>query len=248
MTGPATAVAAPSLALLGLEPLRAAIEYVRLRCTRRRKAPRGDGHPVVLFPGLCTDCRMVGVLGAWCESLGHPTRDWGRGFNTGPGEDMETWLDALGQELLDGELRQAAPATLIGWSLGGLYAREIAKLRPHRIRQVITIGTPSVGLTQATNASWLYRLANGRWPNLAPAIARRLEATPPVPTTAIYSRTDGIVAWRACRPAKRMRVDYVEVASSHLGLVCHVDVLRAIEDRLQRPVRRRVGRARRCSS
>ena len=92
--------------------------------------------------------------------------------------------------------------SLVGWSLGGIYAREIAKKLPSSVRQVITIGTPFAGTGgDETHVGWLYRLVSGNNPTRDAQMMRRLRTTPPVPTTSIYSRSDGIVAWQACLSA-----------------------------------------------
>jgi pimeloyl-ACP methyl ester carboxylesterase len=125
--------------------------------------------------------------------------------------------------------------TLIGWSLGGLYAREIAKALPHRVRQVITLGTPFARIANSTNVQWLFELLSGTSAAVDTALARRLAAAPPVPTTSIYSRSDGVVAWQACVAKPSPLAENVEVESSHLGLIWHPDVLRIVADRLAQP-------------
>lgn len=94
---------------------------------------------------------------------------------------------------------QSQQATLIGWSLGGLYAREIGKLMTPRVRQVITIGTPFNCDSDHTNVGWLFRLMSGGSTVIDPSLSRRLRKPPPVRTTSIYSRSDGVVAWQTCR-------------------------------------------------
>jgi hypothetical protein len=191
---------------------------------------------VVIFPGLASDGHAVAPLRAHCQRLGYAAMDWGRGWNTGPDGDVDAWLQALADDLdvLLGD--DPVPATLIGWSLGGLYARELAKLARVPVRQVITIGTPFNGTPAQTHAGWMYRLLNGRTARLAPALRRRLATPPPVPTTSIYSRSDGVVAWQAClhdRPAPQ--VQDVAVHGSHLGMGWNPQVLQVVADRLARP-------------
>jgi pimeloyl-ACP methyl ester carboxylesterase len=125
------------------------------------------------------------------------------------------------------------PATLIGWSLGGLYAREIGKLMAPRLRQVITIGTPFNAEADHTNAGWLFRLLSGSSAVLDPALSRRLRTPPPLRTTSIYSRTDGVVAWQTCRHARRSKLVHdIEVDGSHIGMGWNREVLDAVTDRL----------------
>jgi pimeloyl-ACP methyl ester carboxylesterase len=226
---------APSLALLVAEPLRALFEYVRMRCMAQARNAAGDGHPVVVFPGLATNHLPVRPLVAFCSGLGYHALDWGRGFNTGPQGAVDDWLDELGADVGRIVRKRARRATLIGWSLGGLYAREIAKRRPADVRQVITIGSPFAGGPGDTHAGWLYRLVNGERAHLPRALAVRLRTAPPVPTTSIYSRSDGVVAWRACRSARAEHVENIEVEGSHLGLAWNPRVLTVIADRLGQP-------------
>jgi pimeloyl-ACP methyl ester carboxylesterase len=225
----------PHLGMFALEPVRAALEFARLQFTSGDSAARGDGHAVVLFPGLGTDHRVMMPLSKHCERLGYAVRDWGRGCNTGPAPDARSWLREL-----TGEVAAATPATrkavtLIGWSLGGLYAREIAKAIPGRVRQVITLGTPVARLADATNVQWLFEFLSGVRGAVDASLARALRTPPPVPTTSIYSRSDGVVAWQACIGKPGPQSENIEVESSHLGLVWHPDVLRVVGDRLAQP-------------
>ena len=237
----APAAGRPALQLLGTEPWRATREFLHLQISRltQPEAPRGDGHPVVVFPGLASDHRPLAPLLKHCRRLGYEALDWGRGFNAGPRGNTDAWLQDLADELqrrLRG--RHLAPS-FIGWSLGGLYARELAKLPGLAVRQVITIGTPFNGSPQQTHAGWLYRLLGGSPDTLDPAMRRRLRTAPPVPTTSIYSRSDGIVAWQACRhePLSRHHrpqhpVEDIEVHGSHLGMGWNPRVLAIVADRL----------------
>ncbi len=229
----AHAVQRPSLALLGAEPFRAAIEFARNRLHKSPASQPGDGHPVVIFPGLGADGASVATLRKHCRALGYNAFDWGRGFNTGPQGDLDTWLKALKAQVAELLEAYAQPATLIGWSLGGLYAREIGKLMAPRLRQVITIGTPFNSAADHTHAGWLFRLLSGNSTALDPALSRRLRTPPPVRTTSIYSRTDGVVAWQTCRHDKPSRlVHEIEIEGSHLGMGWNRQVLAAVTDRL----------------
>lgn len=230
-----TAYAPPSLGLLGCEPLRAAFEYLSHQFARERIALRGDGHPVIVFPGLATDKQATAPLRSFCEKLGYEVHDWGRGLNTGPQGDVHAWLDELADHIAT-LLSTDEPMSLVGWSLGGIYAREVAKRHPQRVRQVITIGTPFAGTPQMTHASLLYRWVNGSVPIADDALLRRLRTAPTVPTTSIYSRTDGVVAWQACiQPGHCETIQNLEVDGSHCGLPWNSQVLRIVADRLAQP-------------
>jgi len=232
----AQAYCAPSLALLGLEPVRAVLEYIGAWTMDRRALPAGDGHPVVLFPGLASDQTCLAPLREFCQELGYEASDWGRGFNTGPPGDVEAWVGELAREVADAAERRGRRISLVGWSLGGLYAREIARLVPHSVRQVITLGSPFAADGDATNVGWLCRMLGGLPARIAPELAQRLPRTPPVPTTSVYSRSDGVVAWQACvEPCDHRQAQNIEVEASHVGLVWSSRVWSVVADRLAQP-------------
>jgi alpha-beta hydrolase superfamily lysophospholipase len=219
--------------LLGAEPFRAAIEFAVHKLGQSADSKPGDGHPVVIFPGLGADGKSVATLRDHCRSLGYEAFDWGQGFNTGPQGDLDVWLHGLKAQVNDLLAGHTQPATLIGWSLGGLYARELGKLMAPRVRQVITIGTPFNAEADHTNAGWLFRLLSGHSSAMDPALSRRLRKPPPMRTTSIYSRSDGVVAWQTCQHHKPSRLVHdIEVDSSHLGMGWNRDVLAAVADRL----------------
>jgi pimeloyl-ACP methyl ester carboxylesterase len=163
-------ITAPNWMLLGTEPVRAALEYARMRSMNTAALPRRDGHPVVIFPGLAANPYSTGPLVRLCRQLGYAAFDWGRGFNTGPRGDVDTWLDELAQHVDSLDASRSRSMSLIGWSLGGIYAREVAKKLPGRVRQVITVGTPFAGTAEHTHAAWIYRMVNGRSPSFDEAL------------------------------------------------------------------------------
>lgn len=228
-----SAAGAPPLTLLGLEPLRAALEYARMRLMDASDMPQGDGHTVIVFPGLASDRHATAPLTSFCESLGYDAYDWGRGFNTGPRGEPNAWLDELAEHVSTLAPTTSADLSLIGWSLGGIYAREVAKRLRTRVRQVITIGTPFAGGSDDTHAGLVYRLLSGQKPVLDERMRRQLVTAPAVPTTSIYSRTDGVVAWQACiQPGQRRDTENLEVQGSHCGLGWNASVLQIVADRL----------------
>jgi len=245
MSATSATSSAPSLALLGAEPLRALLEFAGTQLWPRRRDALGDGHPVVLFPGLASDGLALGPLKTLCRSLGHPACDWGRGFNTGPTGDLDEWISDLADDVARLIEPHGQRASLIGWSLGGVYAREIARQRPELVRQVVTIGTPFAGTVAQTRAGWAFRLLNGQPAPSDEALQARLRRCPPVPTTSIYSRSDGVVAWQACQQVEgRGRFENVEVQGSHLGLGWNPQVFDVIAGRLAQPDGARRGSAR----
>jgi pimeloyl-ACP methyl ester carboxylesterase len=123
--------------------------------------------------------------------------------------------------------------SLVGWSLGGLYARQLAKMMPDRVRSVITLGSPFAGHPKATNAWRVYEMASGRRADEEDSrFGGSLSTTPPVPTTAIFSRTDGICAWQGCMEKTSAMAESIEVESSHCGMGHHPAVVYAVADRL----------------
>jgi pimeloyl-ACP methyl ester carboxylesterase len=230
-------IAAPAWRLLGVEPARALIEYAGMHLMNKAALPRGDGHPVVIFPGLAADHRSIRPLKDFCEELGYAAYEWGRGFNTGPQGDLDAWLDDLARHVLELTGSHKEPVSLVGWSLGGVYAREVAKKLTGQVRQVITIGTPFAGSAEQTHASWVYRLLNGQDSTPSAATMARLRTAPDAPTTSIFSRSDGVVAWQACiQDGDADHTENVEVDGSHCGLGWNSDVLSVIADRLRQPM------------
>ena len=199
-----------------------------------RRAPGGDGHPVIVFPGLSAGDASTLPLRGYLTSLGHDISGWNQGFNFGPRAGV---LQAARQQLLDTYEATGTKVSLVGWSLGGIYARELAKELPHCVRNVITLGTPFAGSHKSTNAWRLYELTSGR--DVQREVAQfDLPAAPPVPTTSIYSRSDGVVAWHAsiqARCADNPKTENIEVFASHLGLGLNPTTWWVLADRLSQP-------------
>jgi hypothetical protein len=230
-----TPIRAPHWTLLGSEPVRATLEYMSMRSMDIVSLPRGDGHPVVVFPGLAANEASTGPLVRLCRGLGYAAQDWGRGFNTGPRGDVLAWLDDLAHHVAALTAAHTGTMSLIGWSLGGFYAREVAKRLHGRVRQVVTVGTPFAGRAEHTHAAWFYRLVNGRPPAFDEALMARFRTPPDVPTTSVFSRSDGIVAWQACLQNGGACAENIEVDGSHCGLGWNPRVFRIIADRLCQP-------------
>jgi len=199
-----------------------------------RHAPAGDGHPVIVFPGLSASDGSTMPMRGFLESLGHDMSGWNQGYNFGPRAGV---LQAAKQQVLDTCQVTGKKVSLIGWSLGGIYARELAKELPGCVRSVITMGTPFAGSHNSTNAWRLYELTSGR--DIHAEVAQfDLPAAPPVPTTSIYSRTDGIVAWPASiqLPSRSNPLtENLEVLASHIGLGLNPSTWWAVADRLSQP-------------
>lgn len=202
--------------------------------TRRNIVPTHAAarpQPVMLLPGFGAHPLRMRRMGEALEAAGHTAYQWGLGFNLGPTPENFAFLLARVERL---SRQHRAPVALVGWSLGGLFAREIAKRLPGRVSRVVTLGTPFSGDRRANNAWRAYQFVTGH-PVDAPPIECDFAEKPPVPTLAIWSPRDGIVAPRsACGwPGERDRT--FAVRCSHLGFVADPDVLGAILGELDRP-------------
>lgn len=194
-------------------------------------AQKGDGHPVLVFPGLVTGDFSTLVLRNYIGQLGYAAYAWEQGLNLGPRPGV---LARCLEQIQRIHRRHRQPVSLIGWSLGGIYARELAKLLPNAVRSVITMGTPFAESPKATNAWQLYELASGQRVGSDMHFAR-LRETPPVPTTSIYSRSDGIVAWQCSVERETDRSESIEIHASHFGISVNPATLYAVADRLAQP-------------
>jgi pimeloyl-ACP methyl ester carboxylesterase len=193
-------------------------------------APKGDGHSVLVLPGLVASDVSTRPLRGFLKNRGYAVSGWRQGRNLGLRHGVQQAMTDLVHELNDASGRKVS---LVGWSLGGLYARQLAKMMPDRVRTVITLGSPFASSPKATNAWRVYEMASGR---RADDDDRRfggaLSETPPVPTTAIFSRTDGICAWQGCKETSSAIAESIEVESSHCGMGHHPAAVYAVADRL----------------
>ena len=239
-------IARPALTLFASEPWRAAKELFSLAMMNDAVAPIGDGHPVIIFPGLAADGKSVAPLRRYCESLGFAAMDWGLGYNVGPKGDPDEYMAELAEHTKKLIEPYDQPATLIGWSLGGLYARELAKILKSRVRQVITIGTPFNAGADYTNVGWLFKLLTGSETTPDPVLLEKLRVPPPVPTLSIYSRNDGVVAWQTCRHDGTCDMtEDAEIDGSHMGMGWNPEVLKIVGERLEKTSMRVAARGRR---
>ena len=192
----------------------------------------GDGHPVLILPGfLATDSSTV-HLRRFVNDLNYHVYGWGEGRNFA----HEEYIGLLFEKVSSIYEKHGRPVSIIGWSLGGIYARQLAKGLPHQVRQVITLGSPFKGVKQANNAKWMYDLLT-RGTGRAKINDELIEDIPypaPVPTTAIYSKEDGIVPWKLCMEEQETAIHQnIQVRGSHFGLGFNPAVLLIIADRLK---------------
>jgi pimeloyl-ACP methyl ester carboxylesterase len=195
-------------------------------------ARRGDGHPVIVFPGLIASDMSTELLRRYLKSRNYAAQRWEQGRNLGPRPGV---LEACARQVDTLYKRHGRKVSLIGWSLGGIYARETAKQLPDLVRSVITLGTPFAGHPRATNAWRVYEAASGERVDDTPRDWPALRQAPPVPTTSIYSRTDGVVAWQCSVQEPGPQAENIEVEASHIGLGVNPAVLYAVADRLAQP-------------
>jgi pimeloyl-ACP methyl ester carboxylesterase len=196
------------------------------------RAPKGDGHPVLVLPPFFGTDFATRVLRRFLVGRGYAVSGWGLGRNLGPTPEV---VHGLVERLTEIRARHGRTVSLIGWSLGGVYARELARNRAADVRQVITLASPFRDV-DAVNVPRFMRVFGNRRPHDGQAEVRAgMHLPPPVPTTAIYSRSDGIVAWRSCAETSGPRCENVEVESSHLGIAHHPGALLTIADRLAQP-------------
>jgi pimeloyl-ACP methyl ester carboxylesterase len=193
--------------------------------------PPGDGHTVLVLPGFTATDHTTLPMRRFLEDLGYRTAGWELGWNLGIKPSDEARLEEQMEQLAaDG------PISVVGWSLGGVYAREAARRRPELVRDVVTMGTPIRG---REGTEWIvrwFRLLNpAAAEDLTPAGAERHAQPLPMPMTAIWSPRDGVVSGRACRVrvedegplARNVRVD-----AMHLGMGFDLGVLRALAEAL----------------
>lgn len=224
----ADTASAPS-PLLTLIEGRAVLEFAALLASYPilRRLPRGDGHSVLVLPGLGASDRSTGPLRAFLKDRGYDAHGWSMGRNVGPRQGQREALADLLQGLREKSKRKVS---LIGWSLGGIYAREISKRLPDSVRLVITLGSPFAN-PGATAVRRIYEALRGEPITGAPDFTR-FRAAPPVPSTAIFSKSDGVVAWQSCLEPDGPQTENIEVEGSHVGLGVNPVALYVVADRL----------------
>lgn len=192
----------------------------------RSKSPR----VVMLLPGFGTHPLRMRYMARCLERAGHKVKRWGLSFNLGPTERNFALLEDRVRRIRD---RYGQEVVLVGWSLGGIFARELAKRHPDLIAKVVTMGSPFSGSLYANNAWHIYQLVTGH-PVDQPPIKAEVSAKPPVETVALWSPRDGVVSARsACgRPGERDRA--IALRCSHLGFAHSAEAIRAVATELER--------------
>lgn len=197
--------------------------------------PKGDGHAVMTLPGFMASNSSTVPMRGVLSRLGYDAHGWASGRNIKVDNALLMRLEKQLTGLFDTSGRKVS---LVGWSLGGVLARELAKLHPEKVRLVISLGSPISDDRGHTNAARLFEFLNGKEPEpMQGGRFRGLDQAPPVPTTSVFTRTDGIVHWRGSvqHPDKASGghpTENIEVHASHCGLGVNPSVMVAIADRL----------------
>ena len=217
--------------LATLLEIRAPLDWatILVRAPQLLSAPRGDGRPIMLLPGYGTDEASMRPLGAYLAFLGYDVYDWGLGRNKG---HVDRYIQEVGNRVseLHAELDGSA-LTLIGWSLGGVVARETARLFEPCVREVITLGTPIIGGPKYTAAAKRFADHEGMdLDDFEKHVHTRNSIGIRQPVTSIYSKLDGIVGWQASVDIYNDQARNIEVYSSHFGIGVNGKVWRLIAD------------------
>lgn len=197
------------------------------------RAPKGDGHPVLTLPGFLASDLSMAPMRRYLKELGYDAHAWNMGRNIGGISRMRT---ALRERIAGIHESSGRKVSLVGWSLGGVYARDLALQAPQMVRYVVTLGSPFANDVRATNATRLYEALSGETVDHDPELREAISGDLPVPTTSIYSRADGVVNWRTCLLRPSATAENIEVyLASHVGLGVNPAALWAVADRLAQP-------------
>ncbi len=231
-------VAPPSKFDLVTEPGRAimGLGWYALSNKRIAKAvPDGDGHPVLVLPGFMASDGSTKPLRSFLNTCGYDAHAWGLGINLGE----TVTIDRIIRIVEDIYKVKQAKVSIVGWSLGGVYAREVAREAPELIRQVVTLGSPFGGLFEPSHAKWLHEFLHGSAHEDVPYdLLQNVLVPPPVPVTAVYSKGDGIVSWKYCMEvAESNIIQNVQVTGSHIGLGHNPASLYCVGNRLGQDIK-----------
>lgn len=215
----------------GLRELRTAEVFPRLAFNIPRLAiqRRGEGEPVLVLPGFGASDTSTAILRSYLAYLGYDVRGWQLGTNRGNVEELLPRVIEKAHEYFND---CDVPLRLVGWSLGGYLAREVARDHPEIVDRVITLGSPVVGGPKYTAAAKVYEMNGFDLDAIEQSVEERYMVPIQVPITAIYSKHDGVVAWRACVDERSPNVDHIEVTSTHLGLGFDPTVFRLVAEHL----------------
>lgn len=223
---------APTLSSLIMEPMGFfELPALLLKAPELARQPRGDGRQIMVIPGLTTNDVSTIPLRAYLTYLGYKPRGWGLGVNRGK---IQHTVPPLFKRILRETDKSGEQMSLIGWSLGGVIARELARELPDRIDQVISFGSPIVGGAKYTSVAPYYKRQGVNLDAAEKAIARHNKRGIEVPVTSIYSKQDGVVHWSASIDLNNKHAEHFEVKSTHVGLGFDVDVYKIVAHQLAR--------------
>ena len=200
----------------------------------KKYLPQGDNHPVLVFPGFLSSSRATQPLRKYLAGLGYRSHRWKLGYNTGYSHKLHYGMRDRVTELVE---RYGEKISLVGWSLGGVYARELAREMPDIVRQVVTMGSPFRGHPSSSNVHKIFNMfSEVPYREMPESFLQHMAHPPPVPTTALYTRGDGVVTWQSTvEISDRDDVENIHVGGAHLGLGFNPRVLYALADRLALP-------------
>ena len=196
--------------------------------------PQGDNHPVLVFPGFLASSRSTRPLRQYLADLGYRAHRWKLGYNMGYSYKLHYGMRDRVTELVE---RYGDRISLVGWSLGGVYARELAREMPDIVRQVITMGSPFRGHPSSSNVHRIFNMfSEVPYDKMPESFLQDMAHPPPVPTTALYTRGDGVVAWQSTvELSDRPDVENIHVGGAHMGLGFNPRSLIVLADRLALP-------------
>lgn len=237
------------LALAEIPRMVFAIASLPANLSKLTKASRSTGRPVLVIPGFGTTDRSTFVLRTYLGWLGYRVYGWGMGRNLGA-KTIGLHNERLIKRLDDVYRQSGQQVTLVGWSMGGIMARMISRVRPDQVELIVTLGAPFSGNPFANSAWKLYERLSGH--SLSHPLARAQIAEsklpPPVPSVSLFSKSDGVVAWQSCLEPDHSHTLNIEVKSAHCGFGFSPHVLQIVAERLARPFDGKISRDRKINA
>jgi len=221
------------------EAARTSFEFLQLRLSQNallKKTPTLKERPIIVLPGFLAADWTTSEIRKFLAQKGQNVYGWDAGMNTGPSHRILNHLKNHLDEIYD--VHNGQKVTLIGHSLGGVFARELAKNFAEKIEQVITLGSPFRAAHHPQSVAPIVRLVfdtmngNNHAYHKDKPISKQAHFPPPVPTTSIFSKSDGVVNWQTCLNPRQPRSENIEVYGSHCGLVFNKLAMIVIADRL----------------
>ncbi len=202
----------------------------------RLQAKRGKGEPVLVLPGFMADDNSTFILRQFLNSIGYKSYPWGLGVNR---RKMLDFLPPIAEQVSQLSAKHQQKVSLVGWSRGGILAREVARDHPALVDRVITIGSPVKGGTKVSSIGTMVQRETGLTSKEMSQLLRLRQLTPiEVPIRAIDSKLDGIVSWKACIDEVSKNVKHFEIRGSHIGMGTNADVYRLLPKLLAEKIER----------